>query len=279
MIRGPFRATKYKTASADFRNLVARVRRRVRFEVKRIELDLRRKRADSDDLFIDYGWIRLLYSGDQDEQEIAYHQCQAHWHDKDITMFRSLLAPGRTAIDVGANLGFTTTMLASVVGPAGRVLSFEPSPIVYAKLRKTVEANSLSHVITFNLACGSSTSVQTLHAVTRSSGNSSILGEGPASASVEVVRLDDVDEVWERPVALIKIDTEGYEPEVLAGARRLIEKQRPILYLEMGGDYPESTRRSIELLSELRYGIEHVVGTDWSEIGNGSDFFFLPEHS
>jgi FkbM family methyltransferase len=218
-----------------------------------------------------------LYSGDRDEQEIAYHQSQAHWHEKDVTIFRSLVAPGGTAIDVGANLGFTTTMLASLVGPAGRVLSFEPSPLVYAKLRKTVDANGLANVMTFNLGCGSSCSVQTLHAVSRSSGNSSILGGGRASGSVEVVRLDDIDEVWERPVSLIKIDTEGYEPEVLVGARRLIEEHRPILYLEMGGDYPESTTRSIELLSELRYGIEHVAQRDWSEVGNGSDFFFFPE--
>jgi FkbM family methyltransferase len=233
----------------------------------------------SEDLLVDYGWIRLLYSGDRDEQEIAYHQSQAHWHDKDITMFRSLLAPGRTAIDVGANLGFTTTMLASVVGPAGRVLAFEPSPRVYAKLRKTVEANHLSQVVTFNLACGSSTSVQTLHAVNRSSGNASILGEGAATASVDVVRLDDVDEVWERPISLIKIDTEGYEPEVLTGARRLIEEQHPILYLEMGGDYLRSTRRSIELLSGYGYGTQHVAETDWSDIGNGSDFFFFPDRA
>jgi FkbM family methyltransferase len=170
-------------------------------------------------------------------------------------------------------------MLASIVGPAGRVLSFEPSPAVYAKLRKTVEANGLSNVMTFNLACGSSAATQTLHAVSRSSGNSSILGRGPASVSVEVARLDDVAAVWERPVSLIKIDTEGYEPEVLAGAQRLIEEQRPVLYIEMGGDYTESTRRSIELLSELRYGVEHVAETDWSEIGNGSDFFFVPERS
>jgi FkbM family methyltransferase len=259
--------------------LAGRIRRRVRYEAKRIELDVRRRRAGSDDLFIDYGWIRLLYSGDRDGQEIAYHQSQADWHEKDITIFRSLLAPGRTAIDVGANLGFTTTMLASVVGPSGRVLSFEPSPVVYAKLRKTVQANRLANVMTFNLGCGSSPSVQTLHAVSRSSGNSSILGGGRAWGPVEIVRLDDVDEAWERPVSLIKIDTEGYEPEVLAGARRLIEAQRPILFLEMGGDYPESTARSIELLSELRYGIEHVVGRDWSEVGNGSDFFFLPERT
>jgi FkbM family methyltransferase len=259
--------------------VVARVRRWVLVEAKRIELDLRRRCAGSGDLFIDYGWIRLLYSGDRDEQEIAYHQRQACWHEQDMSIFRSLLAPGRTAIDVGANLGFTTTMLASVVGPAGRVLSFEPSPAVYAKLRKTVEANSLDQVITFNLACGASASMQTLHAVNRSSGNSSIIGEGPAAEAVEVVCLDDVKEVWESPVSLIKIDTEGYEPEVLTGARRLIEEQRPILYLEMGGDYLQSTRRSIELLSELGYGIDHVAQTDWSEVGNGSDFFFLPEHS
>lgn len=106
-------------------------------EVKRAELELRRRRV-SGDLFVDYGWIRLLYRGDSDGQEVAYHLNQAHWYKEDLHVFRSLLAPGQTAIDVGANLGFITTILASIVGTTGGLVSFEPSPVVFDNLLKTI---------------------------------------------------------------------------------------------------------------------------------------------
>jgi len=243
--------------------------------VKRASLEARRRRC-SGDLFIDYGWIRLLYSGDRDHQEISYHLHQERWHEKDMHVFRNLVAPGDTAIDVGANLGFVTTMLASAVGNCGRVLSFEPSPHVFAKLEKTIAANGLHQVVSFNFGCGAASSVEQLHQVTASSGNASISKTGSDPIEIRVKRLDDIAEVRSTPVALLKVDTEGYEPRVLEGAAGIIEEDRPIIYLEMGGEYVESTVESIEILAAAGYDVNHVRSIDWPNIGNGSDFFFIP---
>ena len=222
---------------------------------------------------MDYDWIRLLYSGDGDYQEIAYHRNQSQWHEKDLMVFRSLLAPGQTAIDVGANLGFVSTILASIVGREGRVLSFEPSPTVYPKLLKTIEANDLTQITPFNCGCGEVASTEVLHTVSKSSGNSSIVAPGEGT-EIKVVRLDDVDEAQETPVRLLKIDTEGYEPMVLRGAQRFIEKHRPTIYMEMGGDYVDSTLESIQLLEDAGYDTAAVRDIDWSQVANGSDYFF-----
>lgn len=257
------------------RSLLKRARARLATETKRLQLDQRNRRSDGD-LFVDYGWIRLLYSGDSDDQEIAYHLNQARWYEKDMHVFRSLLAPGQTAIDVGANMGVVTTMLASIVGPAGRVLALEPSPAVFEKLQKTIVANELHQVVPLNIGCGASPSIKRLNHVGGSSGNASIVGHGKSWTEIRVERLDDVVEAWATPVSLLKIDTEGYEPEVLQGAERLIGEHRPTIYLEMGGDYPASTLRSIELLSDADYGTDHVRSVDWSTVGNGSDYFFFP---
>ncbi len=81
-------------------------------------------------------------------------------------------------------------------------------------------------------------------------------------------------EVWATRVALLKIDTEGYEPEILRGAERLIQEHRPIIYMEMGGDYVDSTLRSVELLCDAGYVTDHVRSVDWDDVGNGSDYFF-----
>ena len=255
-------------------SLSRRARAKVAREVKRAELELRRRRV-SGDLFVDYGWIRLLYSGDSDGQELAYHLNQAHWYEKDLHVFRSLLAPGQTAIDVGANLGVLTTLLASIVGPAGRVLSFEPSPVVFEKLMKMISANDLSQVVPLNCGCGATASVATLNMVSDSTGNASIVGSGRYGVEIQLRRLDDVPEVWDTPVPPLKIDTEGYEPEVLEGARKLTDAHKPIIYLEMGGDYVDSTRRSIEFLSEAGYGTDHVQHVDRSQVASRSEYFIF----
>jgi FkbM family methyltransferase len=251
-----------------------RIRAIVRRERKRLQLNA--AHAVRGDFAVDYGWIRLPYRADGDWQDIEYHLNQASWHEKDSTIFRSLLYPGATAIDVGANIGFVSAILASLVGEGGRVVALEPASRTFAKLVTTLSVNRLENVVPLNVGCGSARRSMVLHDVTGSSGNASIVGDGPVLDRISVVPLDDIPEVWETPVALIKIDTEGFEPDVLEGGRRLIGEFRPVIYLEMGGDYLESTRRSIAVLRDLGYDTRAVDAVDWSTIGNGSDFFFFP---
>ncbi len=200
--------------------LAWRLTDRLTRDAKRLGLEGRRRAAGAEDLFLDYGWIRI-------------------------------------------------------VGPQGRVLSFEPSPVVFAKLEKTLAANALHQVVAVNMGCGREFSAQRLNRVSASGGNSSIVGTGAVGVDIRVKPLDEVPEVWQRPEKLLKIDTEGYEPEVPAGATRLIPERRPIVYLGMGGDYAESTLESTRL-DKAGYDVDHVRQIDWSAVGNGSDYFFLP---
>jgi len=254
--------------------LTVRVKAKLRRETKRILLTARHKMRG--DFAIDYGWIRLAFSGDGDWQEVFYHQHQAEWRDSALTVFRGLVPPGSTVVDVGANIGFVTTILSGLVGSQGRVIAFEPSARTFAKLQRTIRINGLANIRAINAGCGARHEMLELRDVGGSSGNASIVGEGTVREQVEIVRLDDVPELRARPITLIKIDTEGFEPHVLEGARRLIAEYEPTLYLEMGGDFVDSTRRSIELLRELGYDVRHVDHLDWSLYGNGSDFFFRP---
>jgi FkbM family methyltransferase len=100
-------------------------------------------------------------------------------------------------------------MLASIVSREGRVLSFEPSPVVFPKLLKTIAANGLGQVVPMNVGCGAARSVTRLHQVSRSSGNATIVGGGSDSIDIHLEALDEVAEAWVTPVALLKIDTEG----------------------------------------------------------------------
>jgi FkbM family methyltransferase len=190
--------------------------------------------------------------------------------------------PGSTVVDVGANMGFVTTMLASLVGPDGMVLSFEPSQLTYSKLLKTIAVNNLTQVVPYNVGIGATRETLELVSVSKSSGNNTLVpsasGKSTQQETVDIVALSDVQELYDRRVALLKIDTEGYELQVLKGAEEIINRDMPVIYTELGGGgaYADSTLQAIDLLEGLGYDTSSVRRVDWSKIGNGADFAFLP---
>ena len=243
-----------------------------------------RKKLAGGDLFIDYGWIKLLFSDDRDRQELYYHLNQRDWHAKDMAFYSRHIGRGSTVVDVGANMGFVTTMLASLVGPSGKVLSFEPSRSTYSKLLKTIAVNNLSQVVPYNVRIGSKRETLELVSVSKGSGNNTLVPSAPAKdthhETVDILTLSDVPELRDRRVTLLKIDTEGYECQVLKGAEEIISRDMPAIYTELGGGgaYADTTLQAIDLLGNLGYDTSSASRVDWDTVGNGVDFAFLPKH-
>jgi FkbM family methyltransferase len=126
--------------------------------------------------------------------------------------------------DVGAHLGYYTVRMAN---KCGRVVAFEPNPKSRAKLLKNIELNGLRNVTVLPYACGEARYRAKLYPA----GSGSTLLEGFVSAEPIEVEVVPLDETLDR-VDLAKIDVEGYEWNVLQGARRLIETCRPVLVIE-----------------------------------------------
>ncbi len=228
-------------------------------------------------LWVDYGWAELPFTDDGDDQEVLYHLRQKEWLAQERAVLGPLVAEGATVFDIGANLGFYAAMFAAQTGSGGRVVAFEPARRAFAKLRATIERNRLDQVVALNLGCGSAVADAVLHQVSRSTGNASLVGGGDgAGEPVDIRRLDDIPEARERPPELIKIDVEGFEAEVLEGARSILAEHRPVLYIELCGEYATSTERSVALLGELDYDVRALSGLDWAEVPNGSNFVILP---
>jgi FkbM family methyltransferase len=146
----------------------------------------------------------------------------------EVRVFRHLLRPGDVFVDVGANIGYYTAMGSRLVGPAGKVLAFEPSPACFPRLEGLVEAGGLENVQLFQSAVGAAAGTSTLYgsADVDNSGAATLradLVDGGGGVDVPVVRLDDV---VHGEVGLLKIDTEGFEEQVLAGAASLFDDAR-----------------------------------------------------
>jgi FkbM family methyltransferase len=130
------------------------------------------------------------------------------------------LRPGMTVLDVGANVGYYTLAAAARVGPKGRVIAVEPSPYAADRLAATVSANAIEHVRIERLALGSRSADLPLYLPLPDNHAPSLLGDpGRASVTVPVRTLDACLPDWAVDrVDLLKLDVEGYEAEVLAGA-------------------------------------------------------------
>lgn len=160
----------------------------------------------------------------------------------------SLLRPGDTVVDVGANIGTVTLALAGKVGPGGVVHAFEPQRFVFTVLCANLALNGLTNVHPHRAALG------------RAPGRIAVPAMPPDQAhnfgavslgAGEPVALETIDSLGLETCRLIKLDVEGMEYDVLLGAGQTIGRCHPAVYFEAKKN--EGTRRSIAWLKERGY--------------------------
>jgi FkbM family methyltransferase len=155
-----------------------------------------------------------------------------------VSLFRKIVSPGDSVIDVGAQLGYLTCHLATLVGPSGRVHSFEPDPNAIGRLRAAVDENGFSWVEIFPIAASDAEGEIRFHVSQTIGWSTAVSGTHLADLAETRVasgRIDDLAARGQirRPVKLVKIDVEGFECAVLDGMRALIEEDRPFLVVEI----------------------------------------------
>jgi FkbM family methyltransferase len=174
----------------------------------------------------------------------------------------SVIRPGDTVIDVGANAGVYTRKFASLVGPTGRVVAFEPVPESFHLLTVHTSLLEYRNVTLLNLAASDKMMVAAM-SIPRSSGRlrdyyrASIAGPSvPVDEDRVQVLCCPLDSLClPAPVRLVKIDVEGHEAAVLSGMRCLIERDKPVLIIE------SISPEICEWLSSQGYGRTNLPGS------------------
>jgi FkbM family methyltransferase len=165
-----------------------------------------------------------------------------------------LIDEGDTVVDVGANIGYMTSVMGIRAGGRGQVIAFEPNPEVFRELTMNVDEwarlPGVSPIVPHRLALGSQPGWAILGNWRASNrGMARIVSSREAagvSVEIRVERLDNIVEA-DRHIGVVKIDVEGYELNVLKGAGDLIEKGliRDIVF-EDERPYPTSTTQYLE---------------------------------
>ena len=238
---------------------------------------LQRRRQET--LWVRRGGYWLPFHGDGDLQDLQYLYFGEMWFEAESQRLGPWLRPGGVVIDVGANLGFISLVLARHVGASGQIYAFEPSPFVYPKLVEVMNKNEVQNARCFQCGCGAERGTETL-LVPKTSGNATIQRNSAQLAGVlrEVtVEIDTLDGVILPQISrldLLKIDTEGFEDQVLAGAFELVAQHRPLIYIELSQEYADSSARALAWLETRGYKFDRVV--DLQKVWNGDNFLAFP---
>ncbi len=192
----------------------------------------------------------------------------------------SLIKQGFFVIDVGANVGAVTLSAAQRCGSSGRVLSFEIDSDNFKKLKRNCELNTFLNIQLVKKGCGSKAEDVYVEKVTENNAGKNRVCTAPTmqikqGKNAEIIVLDDFIKTTDfKKVDLIKIDTEGYEVNVLKGAEKIIKLQKPILFIELDDNnlkhFNSSAKALVSYLYALGYIVTHAV--DRKIIAEEGDF-------
>ncbi len=161
-----------------------------------------------------------------------------------VRAYRKLLKPGDTVLDIGANIGAHTLPLARCVSPAGKVIAFEPTAFAFNKLRQNISLNpllaNLIQAEQLMLVDSDDTQVEPrlysswqIHDAVANT-HPKHGGRLMDTTGARNTTLDSyVTEHRLGAVSLIKMDVDGHECQVLRGARELLERDKPVLLMEI----------------------------------------------
>ncbi len=142
---------------------------------------------------------------------------------------KNVLNPGMTFVDVGANVGYYTAMAATIVGPGGRVVAFEPSPEPFRRLHTWVTSNGATNITIVNAGLSDDNAELVLFVPPEAYHNHdpSVVEycRDMTSIRVESRRFDEefLRQGLTR-VDLMKVDVEGHEPRVFSGCEDLLRR-------------------------------------------------------
>lgn len=162
--------------------------------------------------------------------------------------------PSGCLIDVGANLGSICLPFA-LHRPGWRVLAIEASRSIAALLSTNAVSNDLLNVEVVQAAAGGESGLADFPNIglgeSRNYGTLALGGDGPTARTAMLT----VDEIAPDDVGLVKIDAEGHDLQVLAGARKVLAQQRAIWIVEADPKYPGSSAPVISTLLAAGYDL------------------------
>lgn len=173
------------------------------------------------------------------------------WEERFLEDYLKL---GDRVIDVGANIGTLSLRASTLVGAEGEVFSFEANPILCEFIKDNQTLNQFTNIKIYNLAVGDSSG--TIYFALNKSDDRSRVHLSEQGIAVEKQPLDRV--IPDVPIALLKIDVEGYEKWVFQGAEKTIQNSQVVMFESLPANtehYQYSVRENFQFLLDRGFQI------------------------
>lgn len=181
------------------------------------------------------------------------------WEERMLSKVLPQLQGCRRALDIGANIGNHSLFFHMIAGIA-EVTAFEPQAHVHDLLQRNIELNGLTGVKAVRACVGAEEGTAEIHMHR----NISFHGTVYRAADEGGVPMIRVDQVAQAPVDFIKIDVEGMQMSVLEGAREVLRRDRPKLWIELRRNHNEFEPANTFLEElDLGYRASPISGDDF----------------
>ena len=182
-----------------------------------------------------YGFALHLNLANPEQERIYYYG--EHDERYETALLSRVVQRGMRCWDVGANIGFYTCLFATLAGPSGRVVAFEPARRTRERLEENIRLNGLRNVRVVPSALGAREGRACIHYADAAlfEGTASLHQIAQGRSTSEPVSVDTLDAFVERlgTPDLLKIDVEGAQLEVWRGGARFFRAHSPLVMAEL----------------------------------------------
>lgn len=175
-------------------------------------------------------------------------------------VIRRYARQGTVAVDIGANLGLLSLVMADQVGREGEVYAIEPNTNLHSYVKTLLHLNDIENVKLIDCACSNEKGTVRMDLDESDHTRSRISDSG--EYEIRTLPLDLILAKNEKPVSFVKVDVEGHEPKVLAGAIDTLKAKKPTLVFETGFHSQSDIYVINDLLKDVQYDVVGVL-TDW----------------
>jgi len=195
-----------------------------------------------------------------------------NWEPQVGSVICRLLQPGDVFIDVGANIGYFSLLAANLVGKSGKVIAFEPLPPLVEQIKRSADVNVHNWLTVVPKALGDRPGCMELAISDINIGGSSLVSADSDKRTVSVdVSTLDAELAAVKKVDLIKVDVEGFEYEMLQGARQVLSDFKPAVILEFSPHFYKKRNSTMakDIATLLQgYGYQFTILQTGEKINN-----------
>lgn len=160
------------------------------------------------------------------DREMGGKMAMGIYEPETCDLIKKLLCPGMVCLDIGAQTGFYTCLMAQIVGADGEIIAFEPMDRSFNLIKKNIDENNWQDRVSLHhLACSDSSGEISVGIASGMVVADSNGGHIIKSIKIDDLKLDHVD--------FIKIDVEGHEPKAINGMEKLLSSSAPVVLTEV----------------------------------------------